>query len=68
MRLHAPLMSALKAIPGSRWEREPDFQCLASFLEFHGVHRLLQVISMEGFGCDAYLHLNRLGNVQEPLP
>ena len=29
---------------------------------------LLQVISMEGFGCDAYLHLNRLGNVQEPLP
>ena len=27
-----------------------------------------QVISMEGFGCDAYLHLNRLGNVQEPLP
>lgn len=28
----------------------------------------LQVISMEGFGCDAYLHLNRLGNVQEPLP
>ena len=29
---------------------------------------VLQVISMEGFGCDAYLHLNRLGNVQEPLP
>lgn len=28
----------------------------------------LQVISMQGFGTDAYLHLNRLGNVQEPLP
>ncbi|GBG58838.1 hypothetical protein CBR_g238 [Chara braunii] len=28
----------------------------------------LQVISMEGYGTDAYLHLNRLGNVQEPLP
>ena len=28
----------------------------------------LQVISMEGYGTDAYLHLNRLGNIQEPLP
>ena len=28
----------------------------------------LQIISMEGYGTDAYLHLNRLGNVQEPLP
>ena len=28
----------------------------------------LAVISMEGYGTDAYLHLNRLGNVQEPLP
>ena len=28
----------------------------------------LQVISMEGYGTDAYLHLNRLGNMQEPLP
>jgi pyruvate dehydrogenase kinase 2/3/4 len=28
----------------------------------------LQVISMEGYGTDAYLHLSRLGNVQEPLP
>jgi pyruvate dehydrogenase kinase 2/3/4 len=28
----------------------------------------LQVISMQGYGTDAYLHLNRLGNVQEPLP
>lgn len=28
----------------------------------------LQVISMEGYGTDAYLHLTRLGNVQEPLP
>ncbi|KAH7276617.1 hypothetical protein KP509_39G015000 [Ceratopteris richardii] len=28
----------------------------------------LQVISMEGYGTDAYLHLNRLGNVQEALP
>lgn len=27
----------------------------------------LQVMSMEGYGTDAYLHLNRLGNVQEPL-
>jgi pyruvate dehydrogenase kinase 2/3/4 len=27
-----------------------------------------QVISMEGYGTDAYLHLNRLGNMQEPLP
>lgn len=27
----------------------------------------LQVISMEGYGTDAYLHLNRLGNVDEPL-
>ena len=26
------------------------------------------IISMEGYGTDAYLHLNRLGNVQEPLP
>ena len=30
--------------------------------------RDLQVISMDGYGTDAYLHLNRLGNVQEPLP
>lgn len=28
----------------------------------------LAIISMEGYGTDAYLHLNRLGNVQEPLP
>lgn len=28
----------------------------------------LQVISMEGYGTDAYLHLSRLGNSQEPLP
>ncbi|KAH7373243.1 hypothetical protein KP509_17G046100 [Ceratopteris richardii] len=28
----------------------------------------LQVMSMEGYGTDAYLHLTRLGNVQEPLP
>ncbi|KAJ7532695.1 hypothetical protein O6H91_13G014700 [Diphasiastrum complanatum] len=28
----------------------------------------LQIISMEGYGTDAYLHLNRLGDVQEPLP
>ncbi|KFM27250.1 [Pyruvate dehydrogenase (acetyl-transferring)] kinase, mitochondrial [Auxenochlorella protothecoides] len=28
----------------------------------------LQMISMENYGTDAYLHLNRLGNVQEPLP
>eukprot|EP00245_Coleochaete_scutata_P003465 TRINITY_DN1509_c1_g1_i1.p1 TRINITY_DN1509_c1_g1~~TRINITY_DN1509_c1_g1_i1.p1 ORF type:complete len:373 (-),score=70.70 TRINITY_DN1509_c1_g1_i1:790-1908(-) len=28
----------------------------------------LQIISMENYGTDAYLHLNRLGNVQEPLP
>jgi pyruvate dehydrogenase kinase 2/3/4 len=28
----------------------------------------LQVISMDGYGTDAYLHLNRLGNSQEPLP
>ena len=28
----------------------------------------LQIISMENYGTDAYLHLNRLGNVSEPLP
>ncbi|CAI5991858.1 unnamed protein product [Closterium sp. NIES-64] len=28
----------------------------------------LQVVSMEGYGTDVYLHLNRLRNVQEPLP
>jgi pyruvate dehydrogenase kinase 2/3/4 len=28
----------------------------------------LAIISMEGYGTDAYLHLNRLGNIQEPLP
>uniref|UniRef100_A0A7S0WT71 Protein-serine/threonine kinase n=1 Tax=Pyramimonas obovata TaxID=1411642 RepID=A0A7S0WT71_9CHLO len=28
----------------------------------------LQIISMEGYGTDAYLHISRLGNVQEPLP
>ncbi|KAJ9181740.1 hypothetical protein P3X46_005802 [Hevea brasiliensis] len=28
----------------------------------------LQVISMEGYGTDAYLHLLRLGDSQEPLP
>ena len=28
----------------------------------------LQVISMENYGTDAFLFLNRLGNVQEPLP
>lgn len=27
----------------------------------------LQVISMENYGTDAYLHLNRLGNYEEPL-
>ena len=29
---------------------------------------LAQILSMDGYGTDAYLHLNRLGNVQEPLP
>ncbi|KAG2430280.1 hypothetical protein HXX76_010375 [Chlamydomonas incerta] len=28
----------------------------------------LQIISMEGYGTDAYLHLARLGNDEEPLP
>ncbi|KAI8617071.1 mitochondrial branched-chain alpha-ketoacid dehydrogenase kinase-domain-containing protein [Chytriomyces sp. MP71] len=28
----------------------------------------LKVISMEGFGTDAYLHLNRLSDSEEPLP
>ena len=28
----------------------------------------LQILSMEGYGTDAYLHLNRLGNSLEPLP
>ena len=28
----------------------------------------LQVISMEGYGTDAYVHLNRLGDSHEPLP
>jgi len=28
----------------------------------------LQVISMEGYGTDAYLHLKRLGNAEEVLP
>lgn len=28
----------------------------------------LQIISMEGFGTDAYLHLKRVGNASEPLP
>ena len=27
----------------------------------------VQVISMEGYGTDAYLHINRLGNSEEPL-
>ncbi|MEW5297359.1 MAG: hypothetical protein WDW36_000572 [Sanguina aurantia] len=28
----------------------------------------ISIISMEGYGTDAYLHLNRLGNDTEPLP
>lgn len=28
----------------------------------------LQLLSMEGFGTDAYLHLNRLGTTEEVLP
>jgi len=28
----------------------------------------LQVMSMDGYGTDAYLHLNRLGDSEEPLP
>lgn len=28
----------------------------------------LQVISMEGYGTDAYLHLSRVGDKEEPLP
>ncbi|KAI3690848.1 hypothetical protein L2E82_49059 [Cichorium intybus] len=28
----------------------------------------LQVLSMEGYGTDAYLHLSRLGDSKEPLP
>ncbi|KAK4759277.1 hypothetical protein SAY87_022408 [Trapa incisa] len=28
----------------------------------------LQIISIEGYGTDAYLHLSRLGDSQEPLP
>ncbi|KAG5555400.1 hypothetical protein RHGRI_012817 [Rhododendron griersonianum] len=28
----------------------------------------MQIISMEGYGTDAYLHLSRLGDSQEPLP
>lgn len=28
----------------------------------------LQVISMDGYGTDAYLHLNKLGDGEEPLP
>ena len=31
-------------------------------------HVPAQILSMDGYGTDAYLHLNRLGNVQEPLP
>ena len=28
----------------------------------------LVIVSMEGYGTDAYLHLSRLGDNQEPLP
>jgi pyruvate dehydrogenase kinase 2/3/4 len=28
----------------------------------------LNVMSMEGYGTDAFLHLSRLGNRSEPLP
>lgn len=28
----------------------------------------LQVISMEGYGTDAYLHITRIGDAEEPLP
>ncbi|KAJ3249452.1 hypothetical protein HDU77_007763 [Chytriomyces hyalinus] len=36
------------------------------YLQFFGGD--LKVISMEGFGTDAYLHLNRLSDSTEPLP
>ena len=28
----------------------------------------LNIMSMEGYGTDAFLHLNRIGDVAEPLP
>lgn len=41
-------------------------QCLcADSLYFGGD---LQLMSMEGYGTDAFLHLRRLGDVEEPLP
>ncbi|KAI8619000.1 mitochondrial branched-chain alpha-ketoacid dehydrogenase kinase-domain-containing protein [Chytriomyces sp. MP71] len=36
------------------------------YLQFFGGD--LKIISMEGFGTDAYLHLNRLSDSEEPLP
>jgi pyruvate dehydrogenase kinase 2/3/4 len=63
--------------PGSHSPYQSDFQAPMAGLGYGlPVSRLyaryfggdLQVISMEGYGTDAYLHLKRLGNAEEVLP
>ena len=48
------------------WRVRSDLRLSRLYARYFGGD--LQVISMDGYGTDAYLHLNRLGNVQEPLP
>lgn len=42
-----------------------DRTCLPQYARFFGGD--LRLISMEGYGTDVYIHLNRLGESREPL-
>ena len=62
---------------GSRWPYKSDFQAPLAGLGYGlPLTRLyaryfggdLQIISMEGYGTEAYLHLKRLGDTEESVP
>mmetsp|Transcript_13547 Transcript_13547/g.50419 ORF Transcript_13547/g.50419 Transcript_13547/m.50419 type:complete len:130 (+) Transcript_13547:1033-1422(+) len=52
---HSPLAGLGYGLPISR-----------SYARYFGGD--MQIMSMEGYGTDAFVHLNRLGNADEPLP
>lgn len=59
-------LSRLVGLLSSRARRQFDVAYLPQYARYFGGD--LRLISMEGFGTDVYVHLNRLSSSREPLP
>ena len=52
--------------PFAKHELTPVLFLLSQYARYFGGD--LKLISMEGYGTDVYIHLNRLSSSREPLP